>query len=89
MATRLTIEWNHDGFEEILCSDGVMALVEEQTERIKDAANSYYAGDGFDSGTRLGWAYGSQRAMGFVYSTDKESAIAESEHKALSRAVSR
>ena len=89
MATRLTIEWIHDGFEEILCSDGVMALVEEQTERIKDAANSYYAGDGFDSGTRLGRAYGSQRAMGFVYSTDKESAIAESEHKALSMAVSR
>lgn len=89
MATRLTIEWNHDGFEEILCSDGVMALVEEQTERIKDAANSYYAGDGFDSGTRLGRAYGSQRALGFVYSTDKKSAIAESEDKALSRAVSR
>lgn len=90
MATRMTIEWNHDGFEALLCDGGTMQLVQQQAERIRDAANANNnrGGDGFVSATRLGRAYGSQRALGFVYSTDDKSALAESEDKALSRAVS-
>ena len=90
MATRTTIEWNHEGFEEILCCEGTMNLVQQQTERICDNANANnnHGGKGFDSATRMGRAYGSRRALGFVYSTDDKSAIAESEDKALSRAVS-
>lgn len=90
MAQRITIEWNHDGFEEILCSEGVQAKVREQAERIRDAANANNTrgGEGFECATRLGKAYGSQRALGFVYTTDEKSRIAESEDKALSRAVS-
>lgn len=90
MAQRMTIEWNHAGFEALLCDAGTMALVKEQTDRICNAANANNSrgGNGFESGTRLGKAYGSQRALGFVYSTDNKSAIAESEDKALSRAVS-
>jgi len=90
MATKMTIQWNHDGFEALLCDEGTMQLVRQQAERICDAANANNdrGGDGFDQGTRLGRAYGSQRALGFVYSTDQNSALAESEDKALSRAVS-
>lgn len=90
MAKKMTIEWIHEGFEALLCDEGTMALVQEQTDRIRDAANANNdrGGDGFDSATRLGRAYGSQRALGFVYSTDEKSALAESEDKALSRAVS-
>ena len=90
MATKMTIEWNHAGFEALLCDAGTMALVQEQADRICDAANANNArgGSGFESATRLGRAYGSQRALGFVYSTDQKSAVAESEDKALSRAVS-
>ena len=64
-------------------------LVKEQTERICDSANinNLRGGNGFECATRLGRAYGSQRALGFVYTTDQESRIAESEDKALSRAV--
>lgn len=90
MATKTVIEWNHAGFEALLCDSGTMALVKQQTDRICEAANANNGrgGEGFESGTRLGRAYGSQRALGFVYTTDEKSRIAESEDKALSRAVS-
>ena len=89
MAKKLIITFNGDGFEAILCCDKTMSLIQEQAARIETNANANNTrgGDGFESGTRLGRAYGSQRAMGFVYSTDEKSAIAESEDKALSRAV--
>lgn len=86
---KMVIEWNHEGFEALLCDEGTMGLVREYTERICEAANAnnHRGGSGFELGTRLGRAYGSQRAMGFVYSTDQKSAVAESEDKALSKAV--
>ena len=90
MAQRMVIEWNHEGFEALLCDAGTMELVREQTERICDNANANNTrgGNGFESATRVGRAYGSQRALGFVYTTDQQSRIAESEDKALSRALS-
>lgn len=90
MAQRMTIEFISAGFEALLCDEGTMALVREQTERIRENANANNSrgGSGFESATRLGKAYGSRRALGFVYTTDEKSRIAESEDKALSRAVS-
>ena len=90
MTQRTTIEFISAGFEAILCDEGTMALVREQTERICENANANNTrgGNGFESATRLGRAYGSQRALGFVFTTDEKSRIAESEDKALSRAVS-
>ena len=89
MAQRMTIQFIGEGFEALLCDAGTMALVQEQTERICDFANTnnIRGGNGFECATRLGKAYGSQRALGFVYTTDEASRIAESEDKALSRAV--
>lgn len=87
---KTTITFISEGFEEILCCTNTMNLIQEQATRIEENANANNTrgGNGFESGTRLGRAYGSQRALGFVYSTDQKSAIAESEDKALSRAVS-
>lgn len=87
---KMKIEWIHEGFEEILCDPGTMSSVKSATERIASKANgnNNRGGNGFESGTRLGRAFGSQRAMGFVYTTDIQSKIAEAEDKALSRAVS-
>lgn len=84
------IEWIHPGFEEILCDPGTMSEIKAATARIESRANgnNRHGGSGFESGTRLGRAFGSQRAMGFVYTTDIQSKIAEAEDKALSRAVS-
>ena len=89
MGTRTIIEFISEGFEAILCCDETLNLVREQADRIRDTANANNTrgGDGFDSDARLGRAYGSQRALGFVYTTDEKSRIAESEDKALSRAV--
>lgn len=90
MAQRMVIEWNHAGFQALLCDPGTQELVKAQAERICENANAnnHRGGSGFEHGERIGRAYGSQRALGFVYSTDKKSAEAEAEDKALSRAVS-
>jgi len=89
MAKELEIEFFSSGFAQILTSPGTMSAVQSATEAIRSRANSNNTrgGDGFHSGTRIGTAYGAQRALGFVYTTDKESRIAEAEDKALSGAV--
>ena len=89
MAKELEIEFFSAGFEQILTSAGVMSAVQSATYGIRDRANANntHGGSGFYSGTRIGRAYGSQRALGFVYTTDRKSCIAEAEDKALSGAV--
>lgn len=89
MGKKITLEWVHEGFEQILCAPGTMSQVQAVTETIKGRANAANdrGGAGFKSGTRIVEAFGSERASGFVYSTDRNSAIAEAEDKALSKAV--
>lgn len=89
MAKEIEIEFFSEGFAQILTSGGVMGAVQSATENIRSRANANntHGGTGFHSGTRIGQAYGSPRALGFVYTTDKKSKIAEAEDKALSRAV--
>ena len=90
MAKEIEIEFFSEGFEQILTSSGTMSAVRSATEKIwaKANANNTRGGEGFHSGTRIGRAYGSQRALGFIYTTDRKSQIAEAEDKALSEAVS-
>lgn len=87
MAAR--IEFNSDGFKQILLSDGCHELVTTITEEIceKANANNNRGGAGFVSSTQVG-GYGGGRWIGFVSSTDKQSAIAQSEDQALTRALS-
>jgi len=89
MAKKVEIEFFSEGFEQILTCSGSMNVVKSATDKIWARANenNTRGGTGFHSGTRIGRAYGSQRALGFVYTTDKKSCIAESEDKALSGAV--
>lgn len=89
MAKQVEIEFFSSGFEQILTSAGTMSAVQSAASEIKTRANANntHGGSGFYSGTRVGKAYGSQRALGFVYSSDKKSATAEAEDKALSGAV--
>ena len=90
MANQVDIKFFSEGFEQILTSAGTMSAVQNATEQIRSRANANNTrgGSGFYSGTRIGRAYGSQRALGFVYTSDKKSAQAESEDKVLSEAVS-
>lgn len=90
MAKAVEIEFFSEGFEQILTSPGTLSAVENATNAIRARANANNrrGGTGFHSGTRIGKAYGSQRALGFVYTTDRQSQLAEAEDKALSKAVS-
>lgn len=89
MAKQVDIEFFSEGFEEILTSSGTMDAVNSAAAAIRERANANNTrgGSGFFSGSRIGRAYGSQRALGFVYTSDNKSAKAEAEDKALSEAV--
>ena len=85
----LEIEFFSSGFTQILTSAGTMSAIQSVTNSINERANANntHGGDGFHSSTRIGTAFGCSRALGFVYTTDKKSCIAEAEDKALSGAV--
>ena len=88
MAEQVRLKWDKDGFRQILLSDGCHQLVQGVTEEIQMRANdnNERGGEGFRASTQVG-GYGGGRWIGFVSSTDKASMIAESEDKALTRAV--
>lgn len=88
MATQVRLEFISEGFREILLSEGVRDLVQETADGICDRANANNdrGGEGFATNVIQG-NYGGGRWIGFVKSTDKQSAIAESEDKALTGAV--
>lgn len=87
MSVRLV--FNSDGFRQILQSDGVHDLVQQTAEEIaeKANANNTRGGQGFEARTQIG-GYGGGRYIGFVTTTDNKAKIAESEDKALTRALS-
>lgn len=87
MSVRLV--FNSDGFRQILQSDGVHDLVQQTAEEIaeKANANNTRGGQGFEARTQLG-GYGGGRYIGFVTTADNKAKIAESEDKALTRALS-
>ena len=85
----IDIDFFSAGFEQILTSGGTMAAVQSVAYEIRDRANANNGrgGSGFYSGARIGRAFGCNRALGFVYTSDEKSAIAEAEDKTLSGAV--
>lgn len=88
MGKQIRIKFISSGFKEILCSEGVKSLVESATSDIQGRANAnnMRGGDGFDSHVWMG-SFGGGRWVGSVTTTDHKSMIAETEDKALSRAV--
>lgn len=86
MSTR--IEFNSEGFRQILLSEGCQQLITETTNEICDKANANndHGGEGFQATVQVG-GYGGGRWIGFVGSTDKEGSIAQAEDLALTRAL--
>ena len=82
------IEFDSDGFREILLSEGMKEQVESAVERIQSEANAGITEDseGFSVDVIQG-GYGGGRWVGFVSAIDSAAAIAESENKVLSGAV--
>lgn len=87
MSVRL--EFNSDGFREILTGSGVKELISGQVDAIRDRANANMGpaeSEGFYGRTVMG-GFGGGRWVGFVGTTDMATMIAESEDKALTKAV--
>lgn len=82
----MEIVFNSAGFKEILESEGVRELVQDTAQEIANKANENYGGDGYEVKVQhLG--YGGGRWGAFITSKDKKAAQAESEDKALTRAL--
>lgn len=79
------IEFINEGFRDVLQSEGVKDLITDLTNQVCANANANYGGDGFKTNVVMGSK--AQRYIGFVYASDKESMIAESEDSALTRAI--
>jgi len=87
---KIKIEWNHEGFEQILCSDGAGDICRQQAETIQSKANSGLTSEnseGFKMDGKIVKAYGSKRYMYFVYTTDAATMYAEASDQVLSKAV--
>lgn len=79
----IRIEFNSDGFRELLNSDGCRELVKEAADGMAERANANAGLDSFEATA----VQAGTRWVGFASTTDKASLIAESEEKALTRAI--
>ena len=93
--SNVTIEFNSDGFRQILLSSGVQGVVAEATQQIAARANANlidtssegYEGTVMESPRMSGYGNGG-RWVGFVRALDYKAMADEAENKSLSRAVS-
>lgn len=88
MATQIKLTFISDGFRQILLGSGVNDVVQSAADKIQAKANAEINGEseGFSVDVWEG-NYGGGRWIGSVSTTDLESQKAESEDKALSKAV--
>lgn len=79
------IEFNSPGFAALLGDDSVREMIQGYTDDIKAKADAYIVGDseGFKADVRTVGV----RPVGLVGTTDMATMIAESEQKALTKAV--
>ena len=88
--SEIKIEFNSDGFRQILTSAGVKDAVESAANSIKDKATSNLSGefqtDGYKVTTMIG-GYGGGRYVSFVQPVDHGAMLEEAEHKTLVKAV--
>lgn len=91
----IKIEFNSEGFRQILLSEGVRSVVSNATEQIVARANANlvdgssggYEGDVLESPRMSNYGNGG-RYVGFVRALDYKAMADEAEYKSLSRAVS-
>ena len=79
------IEWNNQGFKDLLQSSEVEQLVRGKAETIAGRANAGLSEE--SEGFRAHSIKASSRYIAFAGTTDEASVRAESENKVLSRAV--
>lgn len=79
----IRLEFNSDGFQQILFSEDIHELVLSTAQEIADRANANAGLDSFEATS----VKAPTRYIAFASTTDKESLIAESENKALTGAL--
>lgn len=81
----IRIEFNSEGFAALLKGSEVQQMIEGHTNEVKQRADAYIVGEsqGFKGDTKLMGT----RWVGLVGTTDMATMIAESEQKALEKAV--
>ena len=75
------------GFKETLNSPGVESMIRQKTEEIRDRANGNLHTESEGYGSKIYTGGGQGRVVGVVFTTDRASMAAETEEKALSRAL--
>lgn len=80
---KVKLEFNSQGFAQILASEGCHELVQSVAEEIAERAN---ANSGLDTFVATS-VKAPTRYIGFASTTDRASLAAESEDKALTRAL--
>ena len=89
MGARFEIEFNSDGFRQILMSDEVRAELERLANEVRDRANANVSdpdSDGFTVTMKEG-SMGGGRWIAFVQAKDWPACRAERDDKALTRAM--
>ncbi|MBR2835917.1 MAG: hypothetical protein IKE43_09470 [Coriobacteriales bacterium] len=81
-ATVTKLELNHDGFSALMSSSAAQEMVKDAAQRVASKA-----GNGFKTGTVRQMGFGRGRVGCTVYAATKAAREAESNNKALSRAV--
>lgn len=84
MATKLKIEFNTEGFSELLQSAEVKQLVEENAQEIANRAGGSEAG--FEPSVYMS-TFGGGRWKGSVWASTPDAMIDEAANKTLSKAV--
>lgn len=81
-------DWDHDGFKAILEGKGTEGLVKAKADEIcaRANANNVRGGKGFGVKTEMS-EYGRGRVVAVVHAEDYRAMIAESEDKALTKAI--
>ena len=85
----IRVEFNSDGFRQLLLSGEVKDLISGHVDAIKARADASLNGaesQGFNAKVEQG-NYGGGRWVGFVGTSDLATVVAESEDKALTKAV--
>ena len=90
MAQQIRLEFNSDGFKQLLASAETRDMIAEHTNAIKQRADANIAGESEGFNARVEQAksanYGG-RWIGVVGTSDYASVVAESENGALTKAV--
>lgn len=91
---KIDIQFNSEGFRQILVGDGVKNVVEEATKNIAEKANANltdpqsegYVSKVFQGAMMSKYGHGG-RWVGYVTAADRRASADEAETKSLSRAV--